>query len=84
MYLHFGASFHASQCIFIYLLKGGLVNGDEHHTKIIRSHLVNGKMIPGNEISIKIDQTLTQDTTGTMAYLAFETLGLKKLKLSFQ
>lgn len=48
--------------------------------KIIRSHLVNGKMIPGNEISIKIDQTLTQDATGTMAYLAFETLGLKKVK----
>lgn len=48
--------------------------------KIIKSHLVNGKMIPGNEILIKIDQTLTQDATGTMAYLAFETLGLKKVK----
>ena len=37
--------------------------------KLIKSHLVSGEMIPGKEIAIKIDQTLTQDSTGTMAYL---------------
>ena len=36
--------------------------------KLIKSHLVSGEMIPGKEIAIKIDQTLTQDSTGTMAY----------------
>ena len=48
--------------------------------KIIAEHLVSGKMIPGEDIAIKIDQTLTQDATGTMAYLQFEALGLKKVK----
>lgn len=48
--------------------------------KIIKSHLVSGKMAPGEDIAIKIDQTLTQDATGTMAYLQFEALGLKKVK----
>jgi len=48
--------------------------------KIIKEHLVSGEMIPGKEISIKIDQTLTQDATGTMAYLEFETMGLKRVK----
>lgn len=48
--------------------------------KIIGEHLVSGKMIPGEDIAIKIDQTLTQDATGTMAYLQFEALGLKKVK----
>ncbi len=48
--------------------------------KIIADHLVSGKMIPGEDIAIKIDQTLTQDATGTMAYLQFEALGLKKVK----
>ena len=48
--------------------------------KIIKDHLVSGKMEPGEDIAIKIDQTLTQDATGTMAYLQFEALGLKKVK----
>ncbi len=48
--------------------------------KIIKSHLVYGEMIPGQEIAIKIDNTLTQDATGTMAYLQFEAIGLDKVK----
>lgn len=48
--------------------------------KIIKQHLVSGNMVVGEEISLKIDQTLTQDATGTMAYLEFETMGLKRVK----
>ncbi len=48
--------------------------------KIIKSHLVAGEMIPGQEIGLKIDQTLTQDATGTMAYLEFEAMGLDRVK----
>ncbi|WP_459477479.1 aconitate hydratase [Clostridium saccharoperbutylacetonicum] len=48
--------------------------------KILQAHLVEGKMIAGEEISIKIDQTLTQDATGTMSYLAFEALGIPKVR----
>lgn len=48
--------------------------------KIIKKHLVEGEMIPGQEIAIKIDNTLTQDATGTMAYLQFEAIGLDKVK----
>ncbi|HCO12367.1 MAG TPA: aconitate hydratase, partial [Desulfonauticus sp.] len=48
--------------------------------KIIKQHLVKGDLIPGEEIEIKIDQTLTQDATGTMAYLQFEAIGLKKVQ----
>ena len=48
--------------------------------KIISSHLVEGQMNPGEEIAIKIDQTLTQDATGTMAYLQFEAMGLDRVK----
>ena len=48
--------------------------------KIIKSHLVSGKMEVGEEIALRIDQTLTQDATGTMAYLEFETMGLKRVK----
>lgn len=48
--------------------------------KIIKEHLVSGEMIPGNEISIRIDQTLTQDSTGTMAYLQFEAIGIPRVK----
>ena len=48
--------------------------------KIIEKHLVVGEYKPGNEIGIKIDQTLTQDATGTMAYLQFEAMGLKHVK----
>lgn len=48
--------------------------------KIIKNHLVKGEMVAGKEIAIKIDQTLTQDSTGTMAYLQFEALGIDKVK----
>ena len=48
--------------------------------KIIKDHLVSGEMVVGQEISIKIDQTLTQDSTGTMAYLQFEAMGIDRVK----
>ena len=48
--------------------------------KILSSHLLKGKLGRGNEIEIKVDQTLTQDATGTMAYLQFEALGLERVK----
>lgn len=47
--------------------------------KILMEHLVDGTYDPGNEIGIKIDQTLTQDATGTMAYLQFESMGLSDI-----
>ncbi len=47
---------------------------------ILESHLVSGKLIAGEEIAIKIDQTLTQDATGTMAYLEFEAIGIPRVK----
>lgn len=47
--------------------------------KILRQHLADGSYEPGKEIGIKIDQTLTQDATGTMAYLQFESMGLKEI-----
>lgn len=48
--------------------------------KIIKQHLVSGTMEVGQEIGLKIDQTLTQDATGTMAYLQFEAMGVPKVK----
>lgn len=48
--------------------------------KIIKSHLVSGEMVPGKEIGIKIDQTLTQDATGTMAYLQFRAMDIPTVK----
>src|SRR5690625_1336906 len=48
--------------------------------KLIKSHLVSGEMIPGTEIGIKIDQTLTQDATGTMVMLELEAMGIKRVK----
>mgnify|MGYP001261744265 CR=1 FL=1 len=48
--------------------------------KIIKKHLVKGNMKQGEEIAIKIDRTLTQDSTGTMAYLQFEALGIDRVK----
>ena len=48
--------------------------------KIIKSHLISGDMTVGKEVALKIDQTLTQDATGTMAYLEFETMGLDRVK----
>lgn len=54
--------------------------GDNLVRKILRNHLVAGDLIPGQEIAIKIDQTLTQDATGTMAYLQFEAMGVPRVK----
>ena len=48
--------------------------------KILSAHLLSGELIPGTEISIRIDQTLTQDSTGTMAYLQFEAMGVDRVK----
>ena len=48
--------------------------------KIIKSHLLGGDMTPGHEIALRIDQTLTQDATGTMAYLALENIGIPRVK----
>ena len=48
--------------------------------KLIKSHLVSGEMIPGTEIGLRIDQTLTQDATGTMAYLEFEAMGVERVR----
>ncbi|MBP5321761.1 MAG: aconitate hydratase [Kiritimatiellae bacterium] len=48
--------------------------------KILSAHLVSGNLTPGSEIAIRIDQTLTQDATGTMAYLQFESMGLDRVK----
>lgn len=48
--------------------------------KIIKEHLVSGEMIPGQEVGIKIDQTLTQDATGTMAYLQFRAMDIPRVK----
>jgi aconitate hydratase len=48
--------------------------------KILSSHLISGELKPGKEVAIRIDQTLTQDATGTMAYLQFESMGLDRVK----
>lgn len=48
--------------------------------KILKEHLAEGELVSGKEIGIRIDHTLTQDATGTMAYLQFEAMGIKKVK----
>ena len=48
--------------------------------KIIKAHLVSGEMKQGSEVALRIDQTLTQDATGTMAYLEFEAMGIPRVK----
>lgn len=48
--------------------------------KIIKEHLISGEMVAGNEIALRIDQTLTQDATGTMAYLEFEAIGIPRVR----
>ncbi len=48
--------------------------------KIIKKHLISGNMQPGEKIAVRIDQTLTQDATGTMAWLQFEALGIPRVK----
>ena len=48
--------------------------------KILAAHLVSGELVPGTEIAIRVDQTLTQDATGTMAYLQFEAMGVPRVR----
>jgi aconitate hydratase len=48
--------------------------------KIIKAHLISGEMTVGSEIALRIDQTLTQDATGTMAYLEFESMGIDRVR----
>ena len=48
--------------------------------KILKEHLVDGEMVQGQEIGFRIDQTLTQDATGTMAYLQFEAMGVDQVR----
>ena len=48
--------------------------------KILEKHLLSGELKPGCEVGLRIDQTLTQDATGTMAYLEFETMGIPRVK----
>lgn len=54
--------------------------GDTIAAKIIKAHLVEGEMIQGTDVGLRIDQTLTQDATGTMAYLEFEAMGVPRVK----
>ncbi len=54
--------------------------GDTLAQKIIKAHLLSGEMTVGSDIGLKIDQTLTQDATGTMAYLEFEAMGVPRVK----
>jgi aconitate hydratase len=49
--------------------------------KLISAHLVSGQMIPGTEIAIRVDQTFTQDATGTLAYLEFEAIGVSRTQV---
>ena len=48
--------------------------------KIIKEHLVSGEMTVGSDIGLRIDQTLTQDATGTMAYIEYEAMGIPRVK----
>lgn len=49
--------------------------------KILEAHLIEGRLIPGEEIDIKIDQVLLQDATGTMAMLNFEAMGIERIRV---
>ena len=60
--------------------KGEFSMGSTIAQKIIKAHLLSGDMTVGSEIGLKIDQTLTQDATGTMAYLEFEAMGVPRVK----
>ena len=59
---------------------GGFLMGLTICQKIIKSHLTQGEMLPGHEIGLRIDQTLTQDATGTMAYLELEAMGIERVR----
>ena len=66
-------------CIFVLKQKINIM-GLNIVQKIIKSHLVEGEMVSGKSIGIRIDHTLTQDATGTMAYLHFQAIGLPKVQ----
>src|SRR4030042_694060 len=51
--------------------------------KIFETHLVSGRLVPNEDIALAVDQTLTQDATGTMAYLQFEALGIPRVRTKF-
>ena len=61
-------------------LERGFGMGQTIAQKIIAAHLVDGKMEPGCEVGLRIDQTLTQDATGTMAYLEYEAMGIPRVR----
>jgi aconitate hydratase len=62
------------------ILRQGVDMGKNLIQKILEAHLVQGKLSPGKEIGIRIDQTLTQDATGTMAYLQFESMSIPRIQ----
>ena len=62
------------------IMKGMMDMGLTLTEKILKAHLVEGEMVKGSEIGIRIDQTLTQDATGTMAYLEFEAMGVPRVR----
>ena len=51
--------------------------------KILSRHILEGEPVAGQEVALKIDNTLTQDATGTMAYLQFEAIGIDRVKTQF-
>src|SRR5207253_2176429 len=57
---------------------------DNVTTKIIKDHLLGGKLAPGEEIALRVDQTLLQDATGTMASLQFEELGMEPVAVTWR
>lgn len=60
--------------------RNGIIMGKTIAQKLIASHLRSGEMVVGEDIGLRIDQTLTQDATGTMAYLEFEAMGVPRVK----
>jgi aconitate hydratase len=66
--------------ILILKFRGTYLMGKNLVHKIIENHLISGTMEPGQEIALRIDQTLTQDSTGTMAYLQFEAMEIPRVR----
>ncbi len=66
--------------MYVLYLKGLIYMGLTLTEKILKNHVVDGEFEKGKEIGIRIDQTLTQDATGTMAYLEFEAIGIPRVK----
>ena len=60
--------------------KGGRDMGKTIFQKILEARHISGELVQGSEVGIKVDQTLTQDALGTMAYLQFEAMGISKVK----